>query len=340
MTPNLKLRGLKSLFGSFSSEKEESSFFEKKEAKKLLFLALFGVSACSPAQLLNATIPLNHIDVTHDVAYGPEPRQKLDIYAPAGAHDLPTIVFFYGGAWNSGSKSIYPFVAATLARKGTIVVVPDYRLYPQVRFPTFLEDCARSVAWTQAHLTALGGDPHKLFLMGHSAGAYNAVMLGLDPRYLKAQGASRDAIAGIIGLAGPYDFLPITGADIKPIFATVNDGPASQPVTYVDGHAPPMLLLTGSADTTVFPRNTVSLAAKIRARGGQAETEIFPGVTHIGLVLAIAPVFQGNASVLPDTMAFIHTHATGTASIAATQPHKMDTPAAGHPGDSGAPPTP
>ncbi len=301
---------------------------------------LFALNACTPAQLLNATIPLNNLSITHNVGYGPEPRQKLDIYAPPNAHDMPVVVFLYGGAWHDGSKSLYPFVAATLARHGVIVVVPDYRLYPQVRFPTFLDDCAKSVAWTEAHLNTLGGDPHKLVLMGHSAGAYNAVMLGLDPHYLKAQGTSRDAIAGIIGLAGPYDFLPITGADIKPIFATVNDGPASQPVSYVDGHAPPMLLMAGSADTTVLPRNTLSLADKIRAHGGQAQTEIFPGVSHLGLVIAMAPVFQGNAPVLPDTLAFIHAHATGPAGIEATQAQKVDSPAANHASSAGAAPAP
>jgi acetyl esterase/lipase len=301
-----------------------------------LLLALPALASCSPAQVLNATIPFDNLTITRDVAYGANPRQKLDIYAPVNAHHLPTIVFFYGGAWNSGSKSIYPFVAATLARHGAIVIVPDYRLYPQVQFPAFLDDCARSVAWTEAHIDSLGGDPRQLFLMGHSAGAYNAVMLGLDPRYLAAQGVSRQTIAGIIGLAGPYDFLPITGADIKPVFATVNDGPASQPVTYVDGHAPPMLLLAGSADTTVLPRNTLSLAAKIRAHGGLAETEIFPGVGHIGLVIAIAPIFQSKAPVLPDVLAFLHTHTTVPPSLEATPAHKLEKkPMSGRP-DSGA----
>jgi len=186
--------------------------------------------------------------------------------------------------------------------------VPDYRLYPEVRFPTFLEDCALSVAWTQHHLDEIGGDPEKVFLMGHSAGAYNAVMLGLDPRLLAGAGTSRARIAGVIGLAGPYDFLPITGEDIKPIFATVGDGPESQPVFYVDGHAPPMLLLAGSADETVLPRNTLSLAAKVRAKGGEVEIRIFPGIGHIGLVTSMAPIFQGRAPVLDNVERFVRSH--------------------------------
>jgi acetyl esterase/lipase len=270
------------------------------------------LSACSPAQVLNSTISRAGLVVTHNVAYGPLPRQKLDVYRPSAAGTAPVVVFLYGGAWNSGSKAIYPFVAATLARAGNVVVVPDYRLYPEVRFPAFLQDCARAVAWTQAHLAEIGGDPQRVFLMGHSAGAYNAAMLALDPAYLQQAGTSRDRIAGMIGLAGPYDFLPITGADVKAVFSTVGDNnPESQPVTFADGHAPPLLLLAGSADRTVYPRNTLSLAAKIRAKGGQVEDRIFPGVGHIGLVIAIAPLFQGKAPVLPMVEAFIRSHRLG-----------------------------
>lgn len=277
--------------------------FLNKNAKKVVFPALLLLSGC--ASLLNATIPENGLTIRKNIAYGEDARQRLDIYAPQGARDLPVVVFFYGGSWRDGSKSIYPFVAATLARKGNIVIVPDYRLYPQVEFPAFLQDCAKAVAWTENHLAGLGGDPRRVFLMGHSAGAYNAVMLGVDPVFLREAGVRRSAIAGIIGLAGPYDFLPITGNDIKPIFASVGDGPASQPITYVEGHAPPMLLLAGSADKTVLPRNTKALAAKIRAKGGSVESEIFPGVNHIGLVIAIAPIFQGKAPVLARVEGFI-----------------------------------
>jgi acetyl esterase/lipase len=285
----------------------------KKFYRSLLALS---VAACSPAAVLNSTISRNGITVTHDVAYGTLLRQKLDIYRPDGASNAPVVVFFYGGGWDSGNKGMYPFVAATLARKGNVVVVPDYRLYPQVRFPAFLGDCAQAVAWTLRHLREIGGDPDRVFLMGHSAGAYNAVMLGVDPAYLAAAGTSRGTIAGVIGLAGPYDFLPITGKEVKAVFATVGDGPESQPVTYVDGKAPPMLLLAGSADTTVLPRNTLSLAAKVRAKGGQVDDRIFPGVAHIGLVIAVAPLFQGKAPVLPSVEAFLRSHRLDAAGAA------------------------
>jgi acetyl esterase/lipase len=270
--------------------------------------ASLSLAACSPAAILNATISRDGISITHDVTYGPEAREKLDIYRPQGAGTRPVVVFIYGGSWNSGSKKIYPFVAATLARRGNVVVVPDYRLYPQVQFPAFLQDCAQAVAWTEGHLAELGGDPQQVFLMGHSAGAYNAVMLGLDPHWLAAAGTSRNRLAGVIGLAGPYDFLPIVDPEVKAVFAPAQDGPASQPVNFVDGHAPPMLLLAGSDDTTVLPRNTISLAEHIAAKGGEMAYKIYPGVAHIGLVLSIAPIFQGKAPVLADVEDFIRSH--------------------------------
>ena len=273
-------------------------------SQALIALSL-SLPSCSPASLLNATISGAGITITRDVPYGPSPREKLDFYRPAGAGPVPVIVFFYGGSWNSGSKATYPFVAATLARQGFAVVVPDYRLYPDVKFPTFLGDCAHAVAWTEDNLQTLGGDPDKVFLMGHSAGAYNAVMLGLDPHYLEDAGTSRTRIAGVIGLAGPYDFLPITGDVVKAVFAPAGDGPTSQPVNYVDGHAPPLLLLAGSTDDTVYPRNTLSLAAKVQQAGGEVQVKIIPDVGHIGLITAIAPIFQGRAPVLADVDNFV-----------------------------------
>ena len=214
-------------------------------------------------------------------------------------------MFFYGGSWKMGSKAMYPFVAATLARQGNVVIVPDYRLYPQVRFPAFLQDCASATAWSFAHLGQIGGDPARLFLMGHSAGAYNAIMLALNPQYLAAAGTSRARLAGAIGLAGPYDFKPMEDADVAAVFAPVGDAAAGQPISFADGHAPPLLLLDGSADTIVKPRNTLALAARERAAGGQVEDRIYPGVGHIGMVIAIAPLFQGKAPVLKDVERFI-----------------------------------
>jgi acetyl esterase/lipase len=181
-------------------------------------------------------------------------------------------------------------------------VVPDYRLYPEVRFPAFLQDNAAAVAWALAHAREFGADPRRVFVLGHSAGAYNAAMLALDGRWL---GAARDRLAGVIGLAGPYDFLPITDPDIIPVFAPVDDGPASQPITYVDGRNPPMLLMAGTEDTTVNPANTARLAARIGQLGGAVQDKFYPGVGHIGIITAFTPLFRGRAPVLDDVALFV-----------------------------------
>jgi acetyl esterase/lipase len=273
-------------------------------ALTLAFTAM--LSACSPVQLLNASIPTFGVTITRDIAYETGARHSLDIYRPTHPDGvLPVVVFFYGGSWDTGSKDEYLFVATALARQGLLVLVPDYRLYPQVRYPVFLQDCAQAVAWTIHHAAAYGGDPKALFLMGHSAGAYNVAMLTLDPGLLAAAGVSRDAILGAITLAGPFDFLPIEDPEVQAVFAPAADPATTQPINHVDGHNPPMLLLAGTDDHTVYPRNTTALAARIRAAGGPVEDQLYPGVGHIGLILSFALWFHAKAPALADSMAFI-----------------------------------
>lgn len=275
-------------------------------ARRSLLASVALLAGCAPVDVLNATVPTGGVAVTRDIPYGREARQRLDVYRPdGGGVGRPVAVFLYGGGWRTGSKADYLFVAEALARRGVIVVVPDYRLYPEVRFPTFLRDCAAAVAWTLARAPALGGDSRRVSVLGHSAGAYNAAMLALDPAFLAAVGADRADLAGVAGLAGPYDFLPITDPDIVPVFATVDDGPASQPISYVDGRNPPLLLLTGDADDTVNPRNTASLALRVRAAGGRVQATLYPGLGHIGIVIAFAPLFRDRAPVLEDVLGFV-----------------------------------
>ena len=260
------------------------------------------VAACSPAALLNATVPEGGITVEHDLAYGAGPRRRMDVYRPANAPpSLPLIVFLYGGSWRSGSKALYPFVAVPLAQRGAVVCVPDYRLYPEVVFPAFLDDCAAAVAFAAANAARWGADAGRLTLLGHSAGAYNAAMLLLDPSRLRAAGAPRP-VGGAL-LAGPYDFLPITDPDIVPVFP--DPGPRTQPITYADGRNPLLLLLAGADDQTVKPRNTVALAARIRAAGGPVEAEIVPKLGHIGLILTFAPLFRGKGRVFSSVSSFL-----------------------------------
>ena len=225
-------------------------------------------AACSPVQILNSLAPSRL--VADGIDYAPGERHALDIYAPEGHGPFPVVVFLYGGAWDSGDRGIYRFLGGAFASRGLVVVVPDYRLYPAVRFPGFLQDNAAAVRWTRDHIAQYGGDPGHLVLMGHSAGAYNAAMLGLDSEWLGQVGMSRSDLRGVIGVSGPYDFVPDTD-ELKDIFGPPDLLARRMPITYADGREPPMLLLTGTADTTVRPGNTTRLAAKIEQAGGFVE---------------------------------------------------------------------
>lgn len=266
------------------------------------------LSACSPAAIINGLVPRGGYQVEKDLPYGPDERQRLDVYRPTGPGTRrPVVVFFYGGNWESGDKAMYLFAGEALASKGFIAVVADYRVYPQVRFPAFLEDAARAVAWTSAHASELGGDPRRLYLMGHSAGAHIAAMLTLDYRWLEAEGLDpRRAVAGTVGLAGPYDFLPLRSATLKTIFGPEAQWPETQPINYVRGDAPPMLLVTGTGDTTVGPHNSENLAARIRREGGRVSERYYKGVGHAPLVGALAWPLRFTAPVLADAVQFMN----------------------------------
>lgn len=264
----------------------------------------------SPTAVLNALAPRDGVTPTRDIAYAENPRRLLDIYAPRrNATPAPVVVFFYGGGWASGAKAMYRFVGAALAARGILVAIPDYRLYPQVRFPAFMDDAAEAVAWTHANAARFGGDPHRLFLMGHSAGAHIAALLALDASYLRAVHLSpaRD-VCGVIGLAGPYDFLPLHDATLEAIFGPEAERPRSQPINYVSSQAPPMLLLAGRDDHTVDPGNTLRLAARLRAAGATAEDQLYPLVGHKTLIVAFSGPLSFLAPVRQATLHFIAVH--------------------------------
>jgi acetyl esterase/lipase len=272
-------------------------------AKCSMLLAAGLLSGCSPAQLVNALVPHGDFALVADRPYGALPRQKLDIYTPV-AHQgaKPVVIFFYGGNWQTGAKSDYLFVGQALASRGFIVVIPDYRLYPEVRYPGFLHDGAAAVSWTLAHIDEIGGDRGRVTLMGHSAGAYIAAMLALDPRWL---GNDRARLHSVIGLAGPYDFLPLTDPVLQVIFGTEPDLTRTQPITFADGSAPPFLLISGLDDQTVRPANSMHLAARLRESGGDAVEKYYQGVGHIGLIGAIAAPLHFYAPTLDDVSAFL-----------------------------------
>ncbi len=263
------------------------------------------LGGCSGAELLNAIAPGAGIAVTTDLAYGEGPRRKLDIYRPDRLN-APVVIFIYGGSWKSGDRSMYRFVGGAFASRGFVVVVPDYRIYPDVAYPAFIDDAAAAVAWTKANIAEYGGDPRRIFLVGHSAGAHIAAMLTLDKAFLAHVGMDPDRdIVGMIGLAGPYDFLPLNDPVLETIFAPAGDLTKTQPIEYARSGAPPMLLLTGEGDTTVYPRNSRRLAEAIQGKGGQATLKVYSGVGHVTIAAAFSRLLSWKAPVLDDCVAFM-----------------------------------
>jgi acetyl esterase/lipase len=259
--------------------------------------------------LLNLLTPKSFASrrVAHGIHYGPDRRQVLDLYAPrSGTGPWPVIYFVYGGSWNLGERRYYEFAGRALAAAGFVVVLVDYRLIPQVEYPVFLEDCAAGLAWTAAHIAEHRGDPSRIALMGHSAGAYNAVMLILAERYLGADRAAR--VKAFAGLSGPYDFYPFDVAVSLRTFGAVSDPKSTQPVNLVRPGLPPMLLLHGDADKLVRPRNTVALAARLRGSGNVVVEKHYSGIGHAGMLLALGALDRRRAPVLADVIAFLKSH--------------------------------
>lgn len=257
---------------------------------------------------LRLVVPRKGYRVIAAQAYGADPRQKLDIYIPDGLKaPAPVLLFFYGGAWQGGRREDYFAFGEAFASQGIVTVVADYRLYPQVTYPAFVADGAAALAWVRANIARHGGDPARLFLSGHSAGGYIAVMLGAEPAFLKAKGGDLSWIRGVIGIAGPYDFLPLWQDDYIAIFHGANNRDA-MPVNHVTGKRPPMLLAWGTGDGTVGARNIDSLEAKLKSVGSAVETRRYPGVGHVGIILSLAYGFRGRTTLHQDMLAFIRSH--------------------------------
>ena len=287
-----------------------------RPALMLAVLAL-SLSACSPLTAFASLTPTDRAEQAGaGVAYGAEPRQRLDVYLPPpGPSAAPVAVFFYGGTWENGRRQDYGWVARALAAEGFLTLAPDYRLYPEVTFPTFLEDGALAIAWAVENAEQLGGDPAQIVLIGHSAGAYNAVMLGLDADYLKAAGVDPTRIRAVAGLAGPYDFLPLQGETVQGVFGAADSLADTQPINHVSADAPAAFLATGASDTVVLPRNTEALAAALRAQGVSVETKVYPDLGHAGILLALSRPLRGRAPVLEDMTAFLRQHTQAGAAV-------------------------
>lgn len=273
----------------------------------LTVVSASGLAACSPLAALNALGPRDRgaRRVATDIAYGPDPRQTLDVFAPDRPGPWPVVVFFYGGGWDSGSKSLYAWAAQAIAAQGFVVALPDYRLVPDVHFPAFVEDAAAATARAAEVVGDFGGDPGRLGVAGHSAGAHLAMMITLDRRYMAAVGR-RDLIRAAAGLAGPYEFLPLSVPAAINAFGQAPDPLKTQPVAFARGDAPPLWIAHGAPDTTVHVEDAYLLHGAIQAAGGRSELKIYPDLSHEEMVAALSPLFRRKAPVLADMADFFH----------------------------------
>jgi acetyl esterase/lipase len=281
----------------------------KDRCSRILLLApLLVMYACTQAAFTAANLPTHLVEMTveHDRAYGSEPLQKLDVYIPANTMEkqLDVVVFFYGGRWTYGAKEDYRFVAATFVKEGFIVVIPDYRKYPQVRFPVFVEDGARALAWVSDHIVERHGNPARIHVVGHSAGAHIGALLAADPHYLADIGKDRSlSIHDFAGLAGPYAFIP-DEPDLEDIFGPPQNYPNMQVTTFIDGTQPPILLLYGNKDTAVKLANLEKLEQRIKQRGGCVRSRIYPDTDHTDLIGALSWWNRQRAPVVDDITKF------------------------------------
>jgi acetyl esterase/lipase len=252
-----------------------------------LSLLLCLLAACSSVQPLyfraiNSSLPPGQAE---SFVYDRAQSLSLDVYRPAPARGpAPVVVFFYGGTWRDGERAYYRFVGEALAREGVLVLVPDYRKAPAHPFPAFMLDAATAAAWAKAHAAGLGGDPARIHLMGHSAGAHMVALLGTDPRYLAHEGLRPRDFASVIGLSGPYDFLPIREFKVRQVFPDRASWPQTQPVNFVDGDEPPFLLLHGGSDRRVWRQNSEAFARELREAGDAVTLRIAPRTGHIAMV--------------------------------------------------------
>jgi len=280
--------------------------------RSFIIMALAGLvlSACSTLQLFDTFAPKDAGGVLaeRDIAYGAGDRQKLNVYTPKGGADgAPVLMFIYGGSWKEGDKDLYDFAGRAFAAQGFVTVIADYRLVPDVRFLAFVEDGAAAVAWIEDNIADFGGDAERFYLAGHSAGAYNAVMLAVDPQWLAAAGVSDGFVDGVAGLAGPYDFYPWDTDVSREAFRSADD-PANttQPVALINADAPPLLLMTGTDDTTVKPRNVDALADRAQALGVPVTVKKYEGIDHVGIAAALSRPFRDDAPVLEDIVTFFN----------------------------------
>lgn len=272
-----------------------------------LLCTALALSGCQAQKVLNAMTPTSSYEASTNLVYDDDRGLKLDVYTPDGAIASPVVVFFYGGRWQQGEKSLYRFVGQALSSRGYVAVLPDLRQFPQAAFPEFVDDGARAVRWVREQIRHYGGDPSRVFVMGHSSGAHVGALLSLDRRYLERQ-ASPPPL-GFIGLAGAYDFLPLTDPDLQQIFAPAASLQQTQPIHFVSPAAPPMLLIHGEDDATVDIGNSQRLAQAARDAGAAVTLVEYPKMDHARVIGALAAPLRMLGNVLDEIEQFVSRHA-------------------------------
>ncbi|MBN2647952.1 MAG: alpha/beta hydrolase [Thiotrichales bacterium] len=266
------------------------------------------LTGCSGVQILNNLAPQSEVEVVRDLVFDAEKNLTLDLYRPNGqapaqsTQGWPVVVFYWGGRWQEGDKAMYQFVGRQLASRGILTVIPNYRLWPQVGYQGFLQDSAQALAWTQQQITAYGGSAEKIVLMGHSAGAYNAMMLALDTPFADQP---QHKLAGAIGLSGPYDFLPFTESDLQQMFAPAEDYEQTQPIYWANGKNAPVLLIHSQNDEVVYPKNSIHLQRQIQRHGGEAELVLIPELSHPMMIGAVSNLLTWKAPILSHIEQFV-----------------------------------
>ncbi len=290
-------------------------------ARSIALIPLVTTGACSSVDVLNTLSSASpHTSVT-GIPFGPLPRHQLDIYQPTGKDTRPVVVFFYGGSWNRGERKDYAFIGHSLASRGYLTVIPDYRLYPEVRYPDFLHDNARAVAWAHANVAKYGGDPSRMIVMGHSAGAYNAAMMALDARWLAPHQLKPDVFRAWVGISGAYNFLPIGTPDVQPVFFHPDYPKDSQPIDFVSAGAPASFLASSPEDDLINPkRNTFALADRLQKSGVSTTLKTYPPVDHVSIIASLAWPLRFKAPLLDDIDQFLQkqlhdTEKTGGSSV-------------------------
>lgn len=263
----------------------------------------------------------NNIELLHKQSLGEDRRQKLLVFGdPSSSKALPVFIFVHGGSWRNGNPDDYGFIARNIAPEGYIVVLGGYRLRESGRYPAMLQDTAAVTAWVHENIAEFGGDPERLVLAGHSAGAYNVAQVALEQRWLAEAGVPAQAIRGVVGLAGPYDFYPYDSDSTRAAFGSVGVGSESQPVNHVRRDAPPMLLVHGELDSLVKPRNTRALAAALEDSGAEVATLFMPAMTHNDPLLALANPWRRDPQIFDAVTRFLEQHAALSVPVQAETP--------------------